>query len=77
MSAYVILSVNPRYHLLLVLQYVHDYLQSRYIVCPRGMQSLNIKFAISSGLNLVGLSQSVLAELCSLGCVCGCEAWNG
>ena len=39
-----------------------------------------MKFAISS-LNSEGLtlrwSQSVLAELCHLGCACGREAWNG
>ena len=47
-TAYVIISANPRYHLLLVLQYVCDYLESQigtigfcYIVCARGMQSLN------------------------------------
>ena len=42
------ISASPRYHLLLVLQYVHDYLHSRigtigpcYIVCVRG--SLNYR----------------------------------
>ena len=50
LSAYVNISANPRSHLLLVLQYVHDYLQSQigtidpcYIVCTQGMQSLNYR----------------------------------